>query len=246
MAVIKAVNSKNSINGIVRYVIDDEKTEEKLISAINCIPETVLDEMKFTKENYGKTKGRQYKHFIQSFHPQDKLTPQKSNEIGLEWAEQVFNEFEVLVVTHMDKEHLHNHFIVNSVSFKDGKKFGYSKWDLENFKKESDNICRREGLSVIERNGKRAYIDQATAQLGKMGLSWKMKLIEDIKDVKENKTSFEEFIESLENHGYEIKLTDNKISFKAEGEEWFVGSNRLASQFGEEFLLENLKNYYNK
>lgn len=235
MAVIKAVNSKNSINGIIRYVIDEEKTDEKLISTLNCSSETVEDEMKFTKESYGKTTGRQYKHFIQSFHPDDDIDSIKSNSIGIEWAQKVFGDFEVLIVTHKDKEHIHNHFIINSVGFKDGAKFRYSKFDLDNYKKESDKICRRENLSVIKRKNKKDYIDQPTCQLGIQGKSWKMKLLKDLDNAIESSSSKDEFIKKLEKTGYKINYGNDDIKFKAPLLDRYIGNKRLAKQFGERY-----------
>lgn len=235
MAVIKAVNSKNSIKGIIKYVTDEEKTEEKLISTLNCSPDTVEEEMKFTKESYGKTTGRQYKHFIQSFHPEDKLNAEKSNLIGKEWASKFFNDFEVLIVTHKDKEHLHNHFIINSVSFLNGYKLRYSKYELKRYKEENDRICKREGLHVIEDKKNRAYIDQATAQLAIQGRSWKINLIKDLDHVISKSNSKKEFLESLKERGYEVTFKDNNPNFRSALGNWSISSRRLDNQFGREY-----------
>lgn len=237
MAVIKAVNSKNSITGIIRYVVNEEKTEDKLISSINCMSDTAEEEMKMTKESYRKTTGRQYKHFIQSFHPDDDINTVKSNKIGLEWAEKVFGDYEVLIVTHQDKEHIHNHFIINSVSFKDGSKFRYSKYDLENFKKESDIICERENLSVIRKKSGRTYIDQPTCQLGIQGKSWKMKLLSDINEALEKSKDREGFVRELSNKGYEIDYKNDDIRFKAPNGNRFISGKRLKSQFGDKYRM---------
>ena len=115
MAVIKAVNSKASIGKAINYVTKEEKTEERLISGKDCNPRTAIDEMKATKEQWGKTEGRQYAHLVQSFNPRIKSRPNKpmnerrkfieNNEIQRAW---------VVITTHVDKGHIHNHFIVNS------------------------------------------------------------------------------------------------------------------------------------
>ena len=157
MAVIKAVNSKSSLGGVVDYITNKEKTEEKLISGKDCSPETAVEEMKTTKELYDKTDGRQYKHIIQSFSPEDKISPEKAHQLGREFAEKNFKGFEVVIATHKDKEHIHNHFVVNSVSHETGEKFQQSKKDLENLKIDSDRICEREGLSVIKEEDKKRF-----------------------------------------------------------------------------------------
>lgn len=154
MAVIKAVNSKSSLDGIIKYITMGEKTEERLITGKDCSPSNVLEEMKVTKEIFNKTTGRQYKHFIQSFDPNDNLDYMKANKIGLEWAEKNFKGFEVLISTHKDKGHIHNHFVVNSVSFEDGRKLRYSNKELQNFKNVNDRICEREGLNIVRESSK--------------------------------------------------------------------------------------------
>lgn len=152
MAVIKAVSSKASLNTAIKYVSQDEKTEEYLKSGINCSPDTALVEMEVTKLAWNKTKGRQYIHVVQSFAPEE-TTPEQAHKIGVELAEQfpLWKDFQVLVVTHKDRDHIHNHFVVNSVSLMDGHKYQQSKQDLENIKSLSDDLCNKYNLSVIRR-----------------------------------------------------------------------------------------------
>src|SRR5660397_120294 len=104
-----------------------------------------LEQMQATKEQCNKLEGRQYYHYVQSFAKTDNITHQKAHEIALEWAEKNFKGHEVLITTHQDKDHVHTHFIVNSVSYEDGKKFHSSKKDLEHLKEVSDKICEHEG-----------------------------------------------------------------------------------------------------
>src|SRR5665648_739649 len=130
MAVIKTTNPKvSTLKQGIKYITNPEKTE--FITGKDCTAETALEEMQTTKALYNKTKGRQYMHFVQSFKPDDPLDPSKAHQIGLEMAEKRFKGYEVLVATHTDKDHLHNHFIVNSVSFENGAKFQHSKDDLK-------------------------------------------------------------------------------------------------------------------
>ncbi len=154
MADIKVTNSKGTLSGAINYITQKEKTEEQLISGKDCIADNAQDEMKATKEQFNKTGGRQYYHYVQSFGKEEDITPQKAHDIALEWAEKNFKGYEVLVATHNDREHIHSHLIVNSVSFEDGRKYHTSKKDLEELKKDSDRICEREGLSVIKEPSK--------------------------------------------------------------------------------------------
>ena len=117
MAVIKRIASKATPRKIVSYLTQEEKTEEKLIGGKDCDPYNVVNDFNMTQELYGKTGGVKYHHIIQSFSPEDNITPEKAHEIGKELADSQFKGFEVFVVTHKDKDHIHNHLVVNSVSF---------------------------------------------------------------------------------------------------------------------------------
>jgi len=105
--------------------------------------------MELTKEIFNKVDGREYKHFVQSFDPKDTIDPSKAHQLGKEFAKKTFPGYEVLIATHIDKNHLHNHFVVNSVNFEDGAKIQCSPVDLQKMKDQSDQICEREGLYVI-------------------------------------------------------------------------------------------------
>lgn len=89
-------------------------------------------------------------HFVQSFSAEDNITPQEVNAIGLEFAQKQFPDFEVVVATHVDTGHLHNHMVVNSVSHKDGHKLHQSYDDLLTHRKVNDQICLAHGLRVLE------------------------------------------------------------------------------------------------
>ena len=113
------------MGGVLRYTQQDEKTlweGQRLVTGWNCTAQSACTEMRLTKERYRKTDGRQYYHFVHSFAEADDLTPQEVHAIALELARREFPNFEVLVATHIDTDHLHSHLIVNSVSFQDGKK----------------------------------------------------------------------------------------------------------------------------
>ena len=115
----KRTQSRAGLAFILSYCKRDSKTiheGKKLVSGVNCLPESAYREFMNTKLQYGKTEGRKFYHFTQSFHPDEKLTPETAHEIALKFAQQMFPGFEVLVATHTDKAHIHSHFVVNSVS----------------------------------------------------------------------------------------------------------------------------------
>lgn len=253
MAVIKAVNSKSSLKNVMQYVKNREKTDDKLISGKDCSPESALEEMQVTKEQFRKTTGRQYKHFIQSFNPNDNIDYQKAHKIGLEWAEKNFKGYEVLIATHKDKEHIHNHFIVNSVSFENGKKYRQSKKDLIKLKENSDKLCEREGLSVIKSKSK----DITLYNQNKYQLFKRIEQNENVKSYVLNTylavdksvqgaASREDFIKKMNNLGYQVKWSDtNKnITFKDQ-EENKVRLSNLEKTFKDSRLSkEGLENEF--
>ena len=140
---------------VFAYVIRPKATEQdKYVSAINCLKEIALQQMILTKKQYGKDDGYIAWHGYQSFKP-DEVTPELAHEIGLQTAKEMWGDrFQIIVTTHLDKDHLHNHFCFNSVSFLDGKKYNYSKTEQRKLRDVSDRICTEYGLSVIENSHK--------------------------------------------------------------------------------------------
>lgn len=137
---------------VFSYVQRPEATQEgEYVTALNCLKETVLRQMILTKKRYGKTGGYIAWHGYQSFKPEE-VTPQLAHEIGVKLAKEMWGDrFEIIVSTHLDKEHIHCHFCFNSVSFRDGGKYNYSKAERKRMMEISDRLCREYGLSVIEK-----------------------------------------------------------------------------------------------
>lgn len=137
---------------VFSYVQRPEATQEgDYVTALNCLKETALRQMILTKKRYGKTDGYIAWHGYQSFKPEE-VTPQLAHEIGVKLAKEMWGDrFEIIVTTHLDKEHIHCHFCFNSVSFRDGGKCNYSKTEQLRLREASDRLCREYGLSVIEK-----------------------------------------------------------------------------------------------
>ena len=220
MAIIKAVSSHASIERAIEYVTQKEKTEITLVSGLNCSPETAMDEMQSTKELYGKTGGRTYKHFVQSFAAGEQITPETAHEVGVRLANEftIFQGFEVLIATHKDREHLHNHFIVNSVSFESGKKIQMAAKDLQKMKDLSDAICREYGLSICEKgkgfDGKErktivAYVKEKYYSLIKADRGDVKSYVKDtalmVEECRNKASSKEEFIKLIGEKGYSVR-----------------------------------------
>ena len=159
MAIIKVLTRKNNIKGLIEYVQNPNKTKNGLlVSGKDCSVPTCYDEMETVKNIFNKKDGYTAFHFVQSFSPKDNLSYEKAHEIGLQFAE-YFKGFQVLVATHTDKQHLHNHLVINSVSFENGKKFHIGKKDLEKIKNFSNKLCEENGLSTIDLDKKNEVKD---------------------------------------------------------------------------------------
>ena len=224
MAVIKAVSSKAGIGQALDYVTKEEKTEDKLVSGLHCEPDTVKDEMQATKELWEKTGGRTYKHFVQSYHKDEKITPEQAHRNALQLAENTsaWKGFEVLVATHKDKDHIHTHFIVNSVNFEDGHKLQWSSADLQELKERCNAQSREQGLHVSEKGKtfegaereETVAWKKETYQLLKQAEQGKVKsYVQDIAlavlDCKETATSRESFIRLMNERGYGVDWQDS-------------------------------------
>ena len=220
MATFTAVKNRGggrgALGGVLRYTQQDEKTlweEQRLVTGWNCTAPSVLSEMQLTKERYRKTDGQQYYHFVQSFAETDDLTPQEAHAIALELVQREFPDFEVLVATHIDTDHLHSHLVVNSVSFQDGRKLHQSATDLQAHRIANDELCAALGLEILpppqkqvkqKRMGAREYRSAAK------GESWKFRLMNTIDQCMRYASTKEEFIALMKSEGYEVRWTDSR------------------------------------
>ena len=249
MATFVAIkNSKQTVGalaGVLKYVSQERKTKQgdlKFISGHNCVPQCAYTEMLATKRQFRKTDGRQFYHFVQSFSDDYRLNPQEANTIGLEFAAREFPDFEVVVATHLDTGHLHNHLVVNSVSCVDGRKLHQNAADLQAHRNANDAICQRHGLSILqkaERHEKKRRMTPGEYQAGLRGESWKLDLILAINEALEYADDRESFIENMEQEGYQVVWTDTRkhITFiTPEGRRC-----RDSSLHDETFLKQNLE-----
>ena len=146
------------LSDVIEYAANQEKTQmedgvllQNFVSGVNCLPATAREEMLAVKKRFGKEDGTVAYHGYQSFAPGE-ATPEIAHEIAVKLARRLWGEkYQVLVATHLDKEnHLHSHFVINTVSFVDGIKFHRTEKDYYDMRRASDGLCREYGLSVIE------------------------------------------------------------------------------------------------
>ena len=190
------------------YKTFDSKSKRRLVSGVNCDGENAFREFMTTKKVHDKDNGVFFYQYVQSFSPTEKITPEQAHEVALEFAEKAWSGHEVLVATHCDKEHIHSHFVINSVGFESGMKLRQSPSTLKKLRKLSDEICIAHGLSVLQPyQGGRNSMSSREYRARLRGSSWKEKLAEDIDTAMSYSGSKDEFIRNMSILGYRMTWT---------------------------------------
>ena len=200
---------------VLHYVSQQKKTIDaegnRYLTGVNCGAEVAQQSFMATKNLYGKASGTFFYHYVQSFSPQEIVTPAEAHQIALELAERFFPGCEVLVATHVDAEHPHSHFVVNSVHPDTGKKLHFTPRTLEQMRAVSDQLCLEHGLSTLkpyQQNRRTKGLRTGEYRAAVRGESWKFRLITTVEAVMELAGSREEFIREMERRGYRVRWED--------------------------------------
>ena len=197
---------KTGLDGVIDYAVNPDKTEQRLFQAcINCkSTDTAYAEMQNVKKRWKKENGVLGYHFIQSFKPGE-TTPEQAHQIGIEFAKQCFGDrFQVVIGTHLDKKHLHNHIVVNSVSFFDGKKYHSSPASYYNkIRFNSDKLCEENNLSIITPKGRGLhYAEWKAIKEGRPTIRGQIR--SDIDEIIKCSYTMEQFWQNLKKRGFVI------------------------------------------
>ncbi len=232
------------LEDVLQYAADEEKTEHRFyVEGVNCNPSTARQQFINVKKQFDKENGIQAWHGYLSF-DQNEVTPQLAQMIGKEFVEKIWGErFQAIVTTHLNTKHLHCHFVINSVSFVDGKKLqGEEKaWFL--FSKTADDICRKHGLSVIE-NPTRNLPSKYLTMKERAGIPTRRSMIREAVDRAIScSRSVIAFTEYLHDMGYECNLNSNRKywTVTAPGWERPMRLYRLGEDYSNERILERLE-----
>ena len=220
MAVTKILAKTTRLDHLVRYVINPKKTDEQVfVSSVGCQPETAARTWMDTKRRFGRTEGVQAYHLIQSFQPGE-ITPELAHEIGNQFAKRYLEGFEVIVGTHVDKAHVHNHIIFNSVSDRDGHKYHSSPASyFREIRGLSDALCREYGLSVIDEPSKRVltYVEW---RMQKLGIRTQRQLVDrDVEECLSLAMDVGGFYALMEDRGYTIQHRSKYPTFVPYGDD---------------------------
>ena len=229
------------LHRVIDYTIDDYKTEEQyFVSGINCGVETAYQEMCGTKKEFSKTGGILAFHGFQSF-KEGEVTPELAHEIGVKLAEELWGDrFEVIVSTHVNTNHIHNHFVINSVSFRDGKRYYDKRSTYAEIRHVSDCLCAEYGLSVLEEKPCRnSRINYANYYKGvAIRSTYHSTTKEDIDRAIAQAYDYKDFLNLMRAMNYEVINRYGKLSVKRPP---YKRNIRIERSFGEEYSISNIQ-----
>ena len=219
MAIVHFVNykrgtqSRAAMRGVMRYVMQEKKTAwdgEPLISGINCQVQSVYDDFLNTKLLYHKDGGVMFYHMVQSFPKGAEVDPRQAHEAARRLAE-YFDGCEVLVGTHVDREHIHSHCVINSVNFETGKKLHMAKEQIQELMRRNDAICQEMGLPVFEAARQQSRgMSGAEYHTALKGQSWKLRLMNTIDECMKYAADKDAFVSLMESEGYAVRWEDTR------------------------------------
>ena len=201
------------------YISQEQKTLDdfswqKFVSGIHCSPQFAVQEFKATRAAYRKDSPVWFYHYTQSFSPDEPITIHQAHELAKEFAEKAWPDSQILIATHMDTDHIHSHFMVNSVCYESGYMLRQGPTTLKKIRKLSDEICLAHGFSVLPPDPPKHHKEPGNREYRSMdkNQSWKMQLMIAIEDAMAAARSREHFIKLLERKGYKVKWTDERKS----------------------------------
>ena len=238
MAVTKIIPIRVTIEKSVDYICNPAKTDGSLyVHSEHCVPQTAA----LTFQHHlsqaragGNTIGR---HLIQSFAPGE-TTPEQAHEIGKRLVAEILGgQYAFVMATHVDRGHIHNHFVWGAANVETHKKYHSNKRSYHNIRDASDRLCEEHSLSVIVPRGVgKSYTEYHT---DKQGTSWKAKLKAAIDDILSESADYADFLRRMESQGYEIKK-GAYISFRAPEQTRFTRAKTLGADYAEDALRRRI------
>ena len=219
MAIVHFVNykrgtqSRAAMRGVMLYIMQERKTaweDGPLVSGINCQPQSVYDDFLNTKFLYHKDGGMMFYHMVQSFPKGAAVDPRQAHEAVRRLAE-YFDGCEVLVCTHVDREHIHSHCVINSVNFETGKKLHMAKEQIQELMRRNDAICLEMGLPVFEAAAQKSRgMSGAEYHTALKGQSWKLRLMNTIDACMKYAADKDAFVSLMASEGYAVRWENGR------------------------------------
>ena len=228
----------------MRYTMQNKKTKcdgQQLVTGINCQPESVYADFMTTKRLHHKTDGVLFYHMVQSFPKGEEINPLTAHAAALKLAE-YYEGYEVLVCTHTDREHIHSHFLINSVNFDTGKKLHIAKEQLQELRQRNDQVCMEFSLLVFQPKDRKQKTKTMTVgeyHTAARGQSKKLQLMNIINDCMCHASNRAEFIALMESEGYKVRWETSRRNITYTTPSGWQCRDRLL--FGDKYLKENME-----
>ncbi len=224
----------------LEYIQNEFKTEDKLfVSGINCNPNTALKDMIRVKKQFNRIDGTLGFHAYQSF-KEGEVTPEQAHKIGLELAKEMWGDrFQVVVSTHLNTNNYHNHFVINSISFVDGKKYYNNRSTYSELRRLNDCICKENNLSYLKEKKTKTGINYLGYQNKNIEYTNYYKIANQDLDIAISIShNYSEFITILKNMKYDVINRSGKLSIRGEN---YKRNIRIERYFGEDYSIDNIK-----
>ena len=254
MPYLKSICIHSNVRRCLRYILNPDKTEELLYtSSLNCLcsADEAYLAMKMIYEHYscksydepllksGKNKVKAI-HYIQSFSPDDNVTPEAAHRMAKAFARKFFgDDVQVVIATHNDKQHIHSHLLVNAYSVT-GMKYNDNQKTLEQAREYSDRVCLAFGIQpIMQKDAHSKGMKYNEWDNKRKGTSWKQMIRDEIDSLIMSVKDIEELYAELEKRGYTVKRSDTP-SIKAEGQQRFVRFKTLGEDYTEQALSSRI------
>ena len=209
----RGTQSRAAMRGVMLYVMQKKKTTWEgapLVSGINCQPQSVYDDFLNTKLLYHKDGGVMFYHMVQSFPKGAAVDPRQAHEAARRLAE-YFDGCEVLVCTHVDREHIHSHCVINSVNFESGKKLHMAKEQIQELMRRNDMVCQEMGLPVFDAPTQQSRgMGGAEYHTALKGQSWKLRLMNTIDACMKYAADRDAFVSLMASEGYAVRWENGR------------------------------------
>ncbi|MDK7721723.1 relaxase/mobilization nuclease domain-containing protein [Peptoniphilus lacrimalis] len=250
MAVTKIHPIKTTLKKAIDYICNGDKTDDEIyVTAHLCSRENAHKEFEITKKQFNSRTKTLAHHLIQSFVPKE-VSFEEAHQVGIELCEKILEgKYEYVLATHIDKDHIHNHIIFNSIGVDEGKVYHSYYGSYMNIRNQSDKLCKEHNLSVIDQETqneineikRRKFVNWYDWNEDKKGKSYKSRLQFDMDRVIQKAINWEHFLKIMEQYGYEIKF-GKYIAFKQKNQQRFTRAKTMGDNYTEEKIKERIRN----
>lgn len=249
MAVTKIHPIKTTLKKAIDYICNGDKTNDEIyVTTHLCSRENAHKEFELTKKQFNSRTKTLAHHLIQSFVPEE-VSFEEAHQVGIELCDKILDgKYEYVLATHIDKDHIHNHIIFNSIDVDEGKVYHSYYGSYMNIRNQSDKLCKEHNLSVIDQETQkeineikqRKFVNWYDWNEDKKGKSYKSRLQFDMDRVIQKAINWEHFLKIMEQYGYEIKFGKH-IAFKQKNQQRFTRAKTIGDNYTEEKIKERIR-----